>query len=55
MDWHHCAVVSAGNGKPELVTIDTVAAAAADAGVRGWRISMSHDAGIAAAVVIALG
>lgn len=55
MDWHHCAVVSADNGKPELVTVDTVAAAATDAGVRGWRISMSHDAGIAAAVVIALG
>jgi holo-[acyl-carrier protein] synthase len=35
--------------------IETVAAAAADAGVTGWRLSVSHDAGIAAAVVIALG
>ncbi len=55
MDWHHCRVASSDNGRPTLVTVDTVAAAASAAGVRSWQISMSHDAGIAAAVVIALG
>ncbi len=55
MDWHDCQVVSAPSGQPQLEVSATVAAAAAALGVREWRISMSHDAGIAAAVVIALG
>jgi len=38
-----------------LSVVDTVAAAAAGLGVTGWHLSVSHDAGIAAAVVIALG
>ena len=42
-------------GEPRLEVTDTVAAAAAALGVTDWRISISHDAGIAAAVVIALG
>ena len=55
MDWHHCRVVSADSGRPELLVTDTVLAAASAAGVAGWQISLSHDAGIAAAVVLALG
>jgi holo-[acyl-carrier protein] synthase len=55
MDWHHCRVVSAGSGRPELQITDTVLAAASAAGVTGWQVSLSHDAGIAAAVVLALG
>ena len=55
MDWHDCRVVSESSGRPVLQVVGTVAAAAADAGVTDWRLSVSHDAGIAAAVVIALG
>jgi holo-[acyl-carrier protein] synthase len=55
MDWHDCRVISLGSGRPDLDVIGTVAAAAIDAGVTGWQMSISHDAGIAAAVVIALG
>ena len=55
MDWHHCIVSTLPSGRPELTMIDTVAAAAAEQGVTGWRISLSHDAGIAAAVVMAMG
>ena len=55
MDWHDCQVVSEDSGKPRLEVSATVAAAAASMGVTDWRISISHDAGIAAAVVIALG
>ena len=55
MDWHDCQVVSEDSGKPVLAVSDTVARAAAALGVKDWRISVSHDAGIAAAVVIALG
>ena len=37
------------------VVTGTVAAAAAGQGIERWLLSLSHDAGIAAAVVIALG
>ncbi len=55
MDWHDCSVITLPSGRPELAVTGTVAAAAAAAGVADWRLSISHDAGIAAAVVIALG
>jgi holo-[acyl-carrier protein] synthase len=52
MEWHDCSVVSETSGRPVLVVSGTVAAAA---GIREWRISLSHDAGIAAAIVVGLG
>jgi len=55
MDWHDCRVVSESSGRPVLEVVGTVASAAANAVVTDWRLSVSHDAGIAAAVVIALG
>jgi holo-[acyl-carrier protein] synthase len=55
MDWHDCRVESAPSGRPSLVVLGTVAEAAAAQGVSGWQLSLSHDAGIAAAVVLALG
>ncbi len=55
MDWHDCRVISEASGRPVLQVSDTVAAAAAALGIIDWRISVSHDAGIAAAVVVALG
>lgn len=54
MDWHDCAVVSESSGRPTLAVSGTVAKACAAAGIREWRISLSHDAGIAAAVVVGL-
>jgi holo-[acyl-carrier protein] synthase len=47
--------VSEASGRPILEVTDTVADACVAQGVTGWKISISHDAGIAAAVVIALG
>ncbi|HEY7812776.1 MAG TPA: holo-ACP synthase [Nakamurella sp.] len=55
MDWHDCSVVSESSGRPVLVVTGTVAAAAAAAGISEWRISLSHDAGIAAAIAVGLG
>ena len=55
MDWHDCAVLSEESGRPVLLTTGTVLAAASAIGVVAWRLSLSHDAGIAAAVVLALG
>ena len=53
--WHDCEVVSAESGRPGLQLRRTVARAAADAGVDSWHVSLSHDAGIASAVVLAEG
>jgi holo-[acyl-carrier protein] synthase len=53
--WQDCEVVSAASGRPWLVLRGTVAKAAADAGVRHWHLSLSHDAGIASALVVAEG
>ena len=55
MDWHDCRVVSELSGRPVLQVRQTVADAAAAQGITDWRISVSHDAGIAAAVVLAIG
>lgn len=55
MNWHDCAVVSESSGRPVLMTTGTVLQRAGELAVTGWRISLSHDGGIAAAVVIALG
>ncbi len=55
MEWHDCTVISESSGRPLLVPTGTVLAAATDLGVTDWRLSLSHDAGIAAAVVLAMG
>jgi holo-[acyl-carrier protein] synthase len=51
--WHDCEVVTATSGRPHLRLRGTVAAAADSAGVSRWHLSLSHDAGIASAVVVA--
>ena len=53
--WHDCEVVSADSGRPSLQLRGTVARAADQAGVASWHLSLSHDAGIASAVVLAEG
>jgi holo-[acyl-carrier protein] synthase len=53
--WTDAEVVSAPGGRPFLRVTGTVAAAAARLGVTAWHLSLSHDAGIASAVVIAEG
>ncbi|MCC3773458.1 holo-ACP synthase [Streptomyces sp. UNOB3_S3] len=51
--WTDAEVVTAASGQPALVVTGTVAARAEALGVRSWHISLSHDAGVASAVVIA--
>ena len=51
--WTDAEVVTEDNGRPVLHVSGTVAARAAELGVRNWHISLSHDAGVASAVVIA--
>lgn len=53
--WTDAEVVTDGRGRPSLVVRGTVAAAAGRLGVTRWHLSLSHDAGIASAVVVAEG
>jgi holo-[acyl-carrier protein] synthase len=46
-------VIDPATGKPGLTVSGSVAAAAARLGVSRWHVSLSHDAGIATAIVIA--
>jgi holo-[acyl-carrier protein] synthase len=55
LHWHDAEVVSEPSGRPVLVVRGTVAARAGELGVTRWHLSLSHDAGIASAVVIAEG
>ncbi|MDW5324562.1 holo-ACP synthase [Plantactinospora sp. KLBMP9567] len=51
--WHDCEVVADPDGRPWLTVSGTVAAAATEHGVQRWHLSLSHDGGIASAMVVA--
>uniref|UniRef100_A0AAU2VR75 Holo-[acyl-carrier-protein] synthase n=1 Tax=Streptomyces sp. NBC_00008 TaxID=2903610 RepID=A0AAU2VR75_9ACTN len=53
--WTDAEVYVEASGQPRLRVSGTVAARAAELGVRQWHVSLSHDAGVASAVVIAEG
>jgi holo-[acyl-carrier protein] synthase len=53
--WTDAEVYVEDDGRPRLRVTGTVAARAAELGVRSWHVSLSHDAGVASAVVIAEG
>ncbi|MEU0686870.1 holo-ACP synthase [Streptomyces uncialis] len=55
LNWTDAEVFVEDNGRPRLRVRGTVAARAQALGVRSWHLSLSHDAGIASAVVIAEG
>ncbi|MEW2133419.1 holo-ACP synthase [Streptomyces sp. NPDC005435] len=51
--WVDAEVYVEDSGQPRLRVRGTVAARAAELGVKSWHVSLSHDAGVASAVVIA--
>ncbi len=51
--WHDAEVVKATSGAPSFVVTGTVAARASELGVARFHLSMSHDGGMASAVVVA--
>ncbi|WP_030903754.1 holo-ACP synthase [Streptomyces sp. NRRL F-5126] len=53
--WTDAEVYVEDSGRPRLRVSGTVAARAAELGVSAWHVSLSHDAGVASAVVIAEG
>ncbi|MCW2764045.1 MAG: acpS [Nocardioides sp.] len=52
MSWHDAEVISEGSGRPLLTIRGSVLARADELGVRSVHLSLSHDAGIASAVVV---
>lgn len=52
MGWHDAEVVSEDTGRPRFELRGTVAARAEQLGVDSVHLSLSHDAGIASAVVV---
>ncbi|MBB6628794.1 holo-ACP synthase [Nocardioides sp. KIGAM211] len=50
--WHDAEVVSEASGRPLLVIRGSVQARADELGVASVHVSLSHDAGIASAVVV---
>ena len=55
LHWTDARVVSNDDGRPSLEIGGTVLARANDLGVDSFHVSLSHDAGGASAVVIAVG
>ena len=53
--WHDAVVGNDASGRPTLAVTGSVAAAAAERGVAQWQLSLTHDGGLAMAVVLALG
>ena len=52
MAWHDAEVVSEATGNPQFHIRGSVLARAAELGVASVHVSLSHDAGIASAVVV---
>lgn len=52
LQWHDAEVISGDDGKPSLHVRGSVAARCAELGVDQVHVSLSHDAGVASAVVI---
>ncbi len=52
MAWHDAEVVSESSGRPLLTIRGSVRARADELGVTSVHLSLSHDAGIASAVVV---
>ena len=55
LKWHDATVHRRDDGRPHLVVAGTVEARAEALGVHALHVSLSHDAGIASAVVVAEG
>jgi holo-[acyl-carrier protein] synthase len=53
LHWHDCEVVSDPDGRPWLTVSGSVAEVAAKRDITRWHLSLSHDGGIASAMVVA--
>jgi holo-[acyl-carrier protein] synthase len=55
LSWQDCEILNAADGRPVLHVTGTVAAAADSRGVTSWHVTLTHDAGVATALVVAEG
>ena len=53
LQWHDVEVMRDESGRPSLHVTGSVAEAASRLGVVTWHVSLSHDAGMAIAMVVA--
>jgi holo-[acyl-carrier protein] synthase len=53
LEWHDVEVTRQPDGRPVLSIERSVADAALDHGIERWHLSLSHDGGVAVAMVIA--
>ncbi|MFC4333914.1 holo-ACP synthase [Salininema proteolyticum] len=53
LSWHDCEVQSDPTGKPSILLRGTAAEAADRRSIARWHVSLTHDGGIASAVVVA--
>jgi holo-[acyl-carrier protein] synthase len=53
--WHDAEIARADDGRPQLTARGSVEQAAAQRGVHRWHLSLSHDGGLAVAMVVAEG
>lgn len=53
LGWHEAEVVVGERGRPHLRVTGSAAELAAALGIATWHLSLSHDGGVATAVVIA--
>lgn len=51
--WHDTEVVAGPNGRPLLHVTGSLGRAAAQQGVAAWHVSLTHDADLAFAIVVA--
>ncbi|MDQ1713999.1 MAG: holo-[acyl-carrier protein] synthase [Frankiaceae bacterium] len=51
--WREIEVVVDEDGRPALLVTGRTAEVAAVAGIRSWHVSLTHDGGVAVAVVVA--
>lgn len=52
LHWHDCRVVKDDAGQPSFALTGTVAERAERVGAATWHLTLSHDAGIASAMVV---
>ncbi|MCW2758372.1 MAG: acpS [Nocardioidaceae bacterium] len=52
LEWHHAEVVKDSTGRPSFSMIGTVLSRAEELGAAHVHLSLSHDAGIASAMVV---
>jgi len=55
LSWQDCEIRNESDGRPVLTVTGTVAEAARARGVTSWHVTLTHDAGVASAVVVAEG